>query len=162
MKPAVFLLAAAALLAGGCAHTEPASKQPQRTAARQKQPERRADGYQYRIKTAAGQCLEHSRSNHKGITAYACQDQSNQRFAVSGNSIRVEGLCLDAHGNNKKDGAKVTARACHGKTGQQWYRDGQTIRSSLNGKCLDAGKYGSQIRLHRCDGSRGQRFSFTR
>ena len=114
------------------------------------------------IRTADGKCLDRSRSQYKGMIAYACHGGRNQQFAFSNNRIVVEGLCLDVAAAQSADGTPVIAYPCHNNKNQQWYRDGRTIRSALNGKCLDAGKHGNQIRMYRCDGSNGQRFDISR
>ena len=114
------------------------------------------------IRSADGKCLDHSRSGYKGIITYPCHGENNQQFTFSRNRIMVEGLCLDIAGERNDDGTPVIAYTCHGNKNQQWYQDGKTIRSALNGKCLDAGKHGNQIRMYRCDGSLGQRFDISR
>ncbi|ASK28289.1 ricin-type beta-trefoil lectin domain protein [Neisseria chenwenguii] len=110
------------------------------------------------LRTSDGLCLDKSGSEYRGIIAYPCHGKSNQRFSFYGDSIRIEGLCLDVAGENRQSGGKVIAYACHGKENQQWYRVGNTIRSRLNGGCLDAGKSGNRVGVYRCDGSRGQQF----
>lgn len=114
------------------------------------------------IRSADGKCLDYSRSGYKGIITYPCHGENNQQFTFSRNRIMVEGLCLDIAGERNDDGTPVIAYSCHGNKNQQWYRDGKTIRSALNGKCLDAGKHNNQIRMYRCDGSLGQRFDISR
>ncbi|QEY26210.1 lectin [Neisseria zalophi] len=112
----------------------------------------------FRIQNVDGKCLDLSGANGKDIISYNCHGQSNQRFTFKNNSLRVNGLCLDIAEAERRDGAPVIAYACHGGDNQKWYRDGETIRSALNGKCLDTGKGGNRVRMYRCDGSRGQRF----
>ncbi|WP_231623903.1 lectin [Neisseria sp. 83E34] len=112
----------------------------------------------YLIRTPDDRCLDLSGVNNKDIIAHTCHGKSNQQFTFHNDSIRIQGLCLDVAGNQTQDGAPVIAYQCHGKSNQKWYREGKTIRSSLNGKCLDAGKHKNQIRLYHCDGSSKQRF----
>ncbi|WP_107928171.1 ricin-type beta-trefoil lectin domain protein [Neisseria animaloris] len=125
-------------------------------------PSRFPQGRTVLIETDSGKCLDRGRGSYKGLISYDCHGENNQRFTMSDRSIRVEGLCLDVANEKDGDGAEVIAYKCHGGLNQQWYRDGYTIRSRMNGKCLDAGKYGNQVRMHRCDGSRDQDFYLIR
>lgn len=115
--------------------------------------------YDYRIKTAAGKCLQHNTATHT-LSATSCSKHNTQRFAVTGNDIRVNGLCLQAASSKTKKTHAVAAVQCTGKPNQNWYRDGQTIRSSLNGLCLDAAK-SNTLRLSRCNNSQAQHFNFS-
>ncbi|UOO83605.1 ricin-type beta-trefoil lectin domain protein [Neisseria dumasiana] len=146
------LLMLSAILLSGCANTPVAKKNPNKA---------RLEAYDYRIKTAKGKCLQHNGAKHT-LTAAACTQEKNQRFAVAGNDIRVNGLCLQAGSSQtRKNTAALTAVRCTGQPNQNWYRDGQTIRSSLNGLCLDTGK-GSTVRLLRCNGNQAQQLLFSR
>lgn len=136
-----------AIIISGCA-TMPASKNKATPKA-----------YDYRIKTAAGKCLQHITAKHTLSTA-SCSKHNTQRFAVAGNDILVNGLCLQAISGKTKKTHTVAAVQCTGRPNQNWYRDGQTIRSSLNGLCLDASK-SNTLRLSRCNHSQAQHFSFS-
>ncbi|WP_243728785.1 ricin-type beta-trefoil lectin domain protein [Mesocricetibacter intestinalis] len=92
--------------------------------------------------------------------AYPCHARANQRFRLQGQRILVEGLCLDAAGEGRTEGTKVIAYPCHQGANQRWFADGTSLRSELNGKCLDIGKNGNKLELHSCDGSLGQRFYY--
>lgn len=173
-KAALLLLP---LLTGGCIYIEPPIGFPDLnndTRADKPAPERKTyprypypsedsrEARTHLMRSADGKCVDHSRSGYKGMITYPCHGEPNQQFTLSRNRIMVEGQCLDIAGGRTEDGTPVIAYACHGGKNQQWYRDGRTIRSALNGKCLDAGKHGNQIRMYRCDGSIGQRFNFSR
>ncbi|MCP1660434.1 RICIN domain-containing protein [Neisseria perflava] len=110
------------------------------------------------LKTSDGLCLDNSASSYQGIIAYTCHGKANQRFDLSGDTIRVENKCLDVAAENGNSGAKIIPYACHGKSNQQWYAVGKTIRSRLNDKCLDSKKDGNRLTLQTCDGSSGQQF----
>lgn len=171
-KAALLLLP---LLASGCIYVEPPTNFPEfpdmsdngriKTPRHDREPHHRFpsdDSHARLIRSANGECLDHSRSGYKGMITYSCHGERNQQFTFSRNRIMVDGLCLDVAGAKTEDGAPVIAYACHGDKNQQWYRDGRTIRSALNNKCLDVGKHGNQARMYRCDGSSGQRFDISR
>lgn len=141
------LILLSTLIISGCAAT-PAAKNKAKLQA-----------YDYRIKTANGKCLQHNTTKHT-LSAASCSKHDTQRFAVAGNDIRVNGLCLQAASGKTNKTHTVTAAQCTDQPNQNWYRDGQTIRSSLNGLCLDAAK-SNTLRLSRCNHSQAQQFSFS-
>lgn len=155
------------LILGGCiyiVHPEDINTDTRIEAPRSERkplPRRHEQSRTYLIQTADDKCLDLSGANNKDIIAHTCHGKSNQQFTFSNNNIHVKGLCLDVAGNQTHDGAPVIAYQCHGRSNQKWYREGRTIRSELNDKCLDAGKLKNQIGLYRCDGSRGQRFDIS-
>lgn len=110
------------------------------------------------LKTADGKCLDRSKSNYRGMIAYDCHGEANQRFSFVQDSIRVEGLCLDIAGGSSKAGVKVIAYKCQKSRNQQWFTVGNTIRSKLNGLCLDAQSKGNRVTMQPCDNSAGQQF----
>lgn len=79
------------------------------------------------------------------------------------------GKCLEIGGWKKNNGANVNMWKCHGGKNQRWtvYKNG-TIRSDLNGKCLDVkgglkgGKNGQNIFMWDCHGERNQRWTYGR
>ncbi len=120
---------------------------------------RHDDGRRGLIRTPTGQCLDIDQSNtRRRLITYPCHGRSNQQFAFDGKHIRVDGMCLDVAGENRNPGAEVIAYPCHGRANQTWYYDGRNIRNAMNGFCMDAGKDGNRIRMHRCDGTWGQQF----
>lgn len=79
------------------------------------------------------------------------------------------GKCLEIGGWKKNNGANVNMWKCHGGKNQRWtvYKNG-TIRSDLNGKCLDVkgalkgGKNGQNVFMWDCHGGRNQRWTYGR
>lgn len=146
------LLIASAFLIGGCAAPQAAKKSTSGKT--------RTESHGYRIKTAQGACLRYDAAKNALSTA-ECGQENTQRFAVAGNGIRVQGLCVQAGAAKARNGTvSVTAARCTGGLRQHWYRDGQAIRSSANGLCLDNAK-GNTVYLSRCNASRTQQFTFS-
>lgn len=155
MKPAAIFLLISAFILGGCASDMNQTRSSDKGS--------QAISYDYHIRTAAGKCLE-LMDNRQQIVTANCGDKSSQRFAISGNDIRIEGMCLTTSGTGKNKGRRVSVQQCRPSVAQQWYREGQTIRSRLNGRCLEAvGKTGTPVRLAAsCSNKRSRHFSFTR
>ncbi|MCS4533440.1 RICIN domain-containing protein [Neisseria montereyensis] len=152
---AVFLLFPAFVLVG-CASGVNQSKPSAKTV-------QAASSAGYHIQTATGKCLQLDGKRKQIITAN-CDDKSSQRFAISGNDIRIEGMCLTTSGTGKNKGRRLSVQQCVPSAAQQWYREGQTIRSKLNGRCLETtGQTGMPVRLAAsCSNKRSRHFSFTR
>ena len=70
----------------------------------------------------------------------------------------MQGKCLDVAGKQKHDGAEVIAYTCNGQSNQKWYLDGQRIRSTDIGKCLDI--YNGKMKMYSGNQNCGQKFSF--
>ena len=146
------LLIASAFLIGGCAAPQAVKKS---TGSKT-----RTESHGYRIKTAQGKCIRYDAARNT-LSTTGCSQENTQRFAVAGNGIRVQGLCVQAGAAKARNGTvSVTAARCTGGSRQHWYRDGQTIRSSANGLCLDNAK-GNTVYLSRCNASRTQQFTFS-
>lgn len=68
---------------------------------------------------------------------------------------RTTQLCLDIAGGSNDNGAQVVLWTCHDGLNQLWYREGDTLRSKMNGKCLDvtgAGSFGAKLQMWDCNG----------
>lgn len=83
--------------------------------------------------------------NPTPVQLYDCHGTSNQRWKWVARQLKVYGnydKCLDAeawNGATPGNGRKVQIYDCNGGRNQQWIRYGDgTIRSALDGRCLDA------------------------
>ncbi|MFT5486785.1 MAG: hypothetical protein ACI9JL_003762 [Paracoccaceae bacterium] len=87
------------------------------------------------------------RVNNKHPKRTVCKNYVWPQSPPHGNGKTARGLliksmngdkCLEVGSGNKKNGANVNMWECHGGKNQRWvvYRNG-TIRSEMNGKCLD-------------------------
>ena len=81
-----------------------------------------------------------------------------QDFAFMHNTLQTLGQCVSVSSGRFSSRSRISLVACNGSIEQQWFADGQRIRSMLNGQCLDASKTGSAVRLQSCDDSIGQQF----
>lgn len=182
-KTIVFALAAASFGLGACVVLPTdASGQPHiilnRDAgldtARHARP--RTDEYHHRshhrrhseiVHRAHGLCLDISRQVTDGapLQLWPCNGRDNQQFHLNAHGeIRVGGKCLDIAQERSDNGTPVIAYRCHGGENQQWYRDGNAIRSRMNGKCLnvvgDLRRPGAQVKIWDCNRNAHQRFDW--
>jgi len=92
-----------------------------------------------------------------------CSGQANQRWTISGNTIRVLGKCLDAP-LGAVAGDDVVLFDCNGGANQQWtLRFDGSIQGVDSGLCLDvtgnATANGTLVGLWTCTGGANQRWT---
>jgi len=118
------------------------------------------------VSAASGRCLDLPQSNTTNRTQpiiWDCNGGTNQQWAVSGQTLRVLGKCLDAP-TNATAGTKVQIWDCNGATNQQWvFNANGTVSGVQSGLCLDvngnATANGTVVILWTCTGAANQRWS---
>lgn len=104
-------------------------------------------------------CLSAAKPADSGspIRLRACDSSGEQAFHLDGTALKVlnERCVRPGHGNNK-DGSTLRLYACDpAKTSQSWRLDGQLLRWSSSGKCLDVtdGEFrdGTTLQLWECN-----------
>jgi poly(hydroxyalkanoate) depolymerase family esterase len=118
------------------------------------------------VGVASGRCLDvpgGSSANGTQPNIWDCHGGTNQQWAVSGQTIRSLGKCLDAP-TNATAGVKAQLWDCNGQTNQQWNLNADgTIRNVQSGLCLDvnhaATANGSPVILWTCTASANQRWA---
>jgi alpha-galactosidase len=119
------------------------------------------------VNAASGRCLdipESTTTNGTVPVIWDCNNGTNQRWTLNGQTIQALGKCLDAP-IGATAGARVTIWDCNNGTNQQWTlnTDG-TIRGTQSGLCLDTGSNttnGSTALLSTCSTSANQRWTKT-
>jgi O-glycosyl hydrolase len=116
----------------------------------------------------AGKCLAAQNNGSANgtpvvITTCATGDPA-QRWTVSGNTVQINGACLDVTGRGTADGVLVELWACNGGTNQQWSAGASSsLVGTGSGKCLDdPGKSttdGTQQEIWTCNGGANQRWT---
>eukprot|EP01083_Nonionella_stella_P198553 728872_1 len=134
------------------------------------------------IKNVQGKCVDvHAPDidvNGAKVQVWDCNGAVQQTFYFEPSSVQGRFLiksaftnddnCLDVNDlqhTNNENGAKVTMWDCNGQDQQQWYIEGNAIKSS-NGKCLDVhvpdiSNNGGKIQIWDCNGRPQQQFSVT-
>lgn len=107
---------------------------------------------------ANGNCLDGRRATPSSLQTAPCNGMAYQDFAFMHNTLQTLGQCVSVSSGRFSSRSRISLVACNGSIEQQWFADGQRIRSMLNGQCLDASKTGSAVRLQSCDDSIGQQF----
>jgi hypothetical protein len=63
---------------------------------------------------------------------------ADQTWTVDGDTVRINGKCLDVNGRGTTDGTLVQLWTCNGGTNQQWTAGpNSSLVSTGPGKCLD-------------------------
>ncbi|GAA2513007.1 glycoside hydrolase family 27 protein [Winogradskya humida] len=92
------------------------------------------------VSASSGRCLDVPNSattNGTQPVIWDCNGATNQRWAVSGQTLQALGKCLDAP-IGATAGAKVQLWDCNGATNQQWtFGTDGTVRGTASGLCLD-------------------------
>ncbi|WP_199443505.1 ThuA domain-containing protein [Umezawaea beigongshangensis] len=96
------------------------------------------------------------------VQLWTCNGGANQRWTVTGSTVRALDRCLDASGTG--DGAVVRSWSCHGGGGQNWAAGANgSLVNPQSGKCLDANGGGSadgtQLIVWSCHGGANQRWT---
>eukprot|EP01083_Nonionella_stella_P198554 728873_1 len=132
------------------------------------------------IKNVQGKCVDvHAPDidvNGAKVQVWDCNGAVQQTFYFEPSSVQGRFLiksaftnddnCLDVHDpqhTSGENGAKVQMWDCNGADQQQWYIEGNAIKSS-NGKCLDVHvpditNDGGKIQIWDCNGQPQQQFS---
>jgi len=118
------------------------------------------------VSAASSRCFDDPMSNTSNGTQpiiWDCSGATNQRWTVTGSTIRVFGKCLDAP-LNAVAGDKVTLFDCNGGTNQQWqFNADGSIRGVASGLCLDvtgdATANGTLVEVWTCHGAANQRWA---
>jgi lysophospholipase L1-like esterase len=115
------------------------------------------------VSAASGRCLDVPGGNTANGTQpiiWDCSGGANQRWTVTGQTLRAFGKCLDSP-TNATAGAKAQLWDCHGGTNQNWNLNANgTISNAQSGLCLDvngnATTNGSQVILWTCTAAANQ------
>ena len=118
------------------------------------------------VSAASSRCLDDPMSaatNGTQPIIWDCSGQSNQRWTVTGNTIRVFGKCLDAP-FGAVAGDDVILFDCNGGANQQWaFNADGSIRGVDSRLCLDvtgnATGNGTLVQLWTCTGAANQRWT---
>jgi len=118
------------------------------------------------VSSASSRCLDDpmsATSNGVQPIIWDCSGQANQRWTISGNTIRVFGKCLDAP-LGAVAGDDVVLFDCNGGANQQWtLRFDGSIQGVDSGLCLDvtgnATANGTLVGLWTCTGGASQRWT---
>jgi alpha-galactosidase len=120
------------------------------------------------VSAASGRCLDVPQSNTANGTQpviWDCNGQTNQRWTISGQTLRALGKCLDAP-TNATAGTKAQIWDCNGGTNQQWNLNANgTISNVQSGLCVDvngaATANGTTVILWTCSAAANQRWTRT-
>jgi lysophospholipase L1-like esterase len=115
------------------------------------------------VGAASGRCLDvpnGTTANGTQPIIWDCSGGANQRWSVTGQTLRALGKCLDSP-TNATAGAKAQLWDCHGGTNQNWTLNANgTIRNAQSGLCLDvsgnATTNGSPVILWTCTAAANQ------
>jgi alpha-galactosidase len=118
------------------------------------------------VSAASSRCFDDPMSataNGTQPIIWDCSGAANQRWGISGGTIRVLGKCLDAP-IGATAGAKVQLWDCNGGSNQQWTIDADgTVRGVASGLCLDVTgnvtTNGTLIDLWTCGNAGNQRWA---
>jgi lysophospholipase L1-like esterase len=118
------------------------------------------------VGVASGRCLDVPASNTANGTQpiiWDCSGAANQRWTISGQTLRALGKCLDAP-TNATSGTKVQIWDCSGATNQSWNLNADgTISNVRFGLCLDvsgsATANGTLVILRTCTAAANQRWT---
>ena len=114
---------------------------------------------------SSGKCVDvngGSSADGAKVQLWTCNGGVNQRWTVSGTTLRALDKCLDASGT--ANGATVRLWSCTGGAGQNWTAGANgSLVNQQSGKCLDANggssADGTQLILWTCHGGTNQRWT---
>ncbi|GAA1287138.1 lectin [Saccharothrix xinjiangensis] len=114
---------------------------------------------------AGGKCVDvngASSTDGAKVQLWTCNSGANQRWTMSGSTLRSLDKCLEAAGT--ADGALVRLWTCNGGGGQSWTAGANgSLVNPRSGKCLDANggssTDGTQLIIWSCHGGANQRWT---
>jgi hypothetical protein len=114
-----------------------------------------------------GKCLDDSgNSSADGTKAdlWDCNGTGAQQWTVSGDTLQVNGKCLDIIGaGSTADGTLVDIWDCNGGSNQQWLAKNGTLVNPASGRCLDDPGFsttdGTQLDIWDCNGGVNQNWT---
>ncbi|MFT7835862.1 ThuA domain-containing protein [Saccharothrix sp. BKS2] len=114
---------------------------------------------------ASGKCVDvnaGSTADGAKVQLWTCNSGVNQRWTVTGSTLRALDKCLDAAGST--DGSVVRLWTCNGGAGQNWTPGANgSLVNARSGKCLDANgggaADGTQLIVWSCHGGTNQRWT---
>ncbi|MFD0205614.1 MULTISPECIES: ThuA domain-containing protein [Saccharothrix] len=114
---------------------------------------------------ASGKCVDVNgggTADGTKVQLWTCNGGANQRWTVSGSTVRALDKCLDAAGT--ANGATVRLWTCRGGGSQNWTAGANgSLVNPQSGKCLDANggssADGTQLILWTCHGGTNQRWT---
>ncbi|MCE6998718.1 PQQ-dependent sugar dehydrogenase [Saccharothrix sp. S26] len=114
---------------------------------------------------ASGKCVDVNgggTADGTKVQLWTCNSGANQRWTVTGSTLRALDKCLDAAGTG--DGALVRLWTCNGGAGQNWIAGANgSLVNAQSGKCLDANGAssadGTQLIIWSCHGGTNQRWT---
>ncbi|PSL52040.1 type 1 glutamine amidotransferase [Saccharothrix carnea] len=117
------------------------------------------------IVAASGKCVDVNgggTADGTKVQLWTCNSGANQRWTVSGSTVKALDRCLDAAGT--ANGAAVRLWTCHGGGGQNWTAGANgSLVNPQSGKCLDANggssADGTQLIVWSCHGGTNQRWT---
>ncbi|EAO4439000.1 ricin-type beta-trefoil lectin domain protein [Salmonella enterica] len=121
-----------------------------------------SDDIEY-IRTEDGLCLTASPDHRNQLTLQKCGHPGYQRFTVHRDRITHNGKCLDAAGQETREGTPVILYSCTGNDNQRWFTDDNKIHGKQSNKCLGTKSFivrkGDSVVLADCDFSRALEFT---
>jgi hypothetical protein len=125
-------------------------------------------GYQeLKSGTTPAECANDSNgdtSANAGVDLWDCVTANAQRVQVSGNTIKLNGHCLDVRNGALTNGSRIVLNSCSGRSTQQWTISGGKVSIKGTNYCL-TDPYGAVIngwwlQIQTCSPStRGQTWS---
>jgi hypothetical protein len=114
----------------------------------------------------SGKCLSSATGvDGRQLEIWTCDGTVSQRWTFSGDTIRSQGLCMDAAWGDTANGTKVQVATCSGNVAQRFQlRPDGSIYSPTAGRCLDIVSVGTangaKLQLWDCTGSSNQLWYF--
>ncbi|EEM2539793.1 lipoprotein EnvE [Salmonella enterica subsp. enterica serovar Morehead] len=119
-----------------------------------------------RLRTQDGFCLATEsdiRSRYGRLVLQECRQDTSQYFTFRRSQIISQGKCLDAAGQETREGTPVIIWPCTGNDNQRWQTEENKIRGKQSQKCLGTEspvvRKGDTVVLADCDFSRPLKFT---
>lgn len=121
-----------------------------------------SDDAQY-IRTKEGLCLTVDPDHRNRLTLQECGHHGSQRFIFHRDKIAHSGKCLDAAGQETREGTPVILYSCTGNDNQRWFTDDKKIHGKQSNKCIGTKSFivrkGDPVVLADCNFSQALEFT---
>ncbi|MEV6348665.1 RICIN domain-containing protein [Actinoplanes sp. NPDC051851] len=115
---------------------------------------------------SSGRCVDVKDSGDDGspLQVWDCATSNNQKWTVTGGTLRSLGLCMDIANASTSNGAQIQVATCNGGWAQKWIvNKSHDLVNTATGKCADlkdeATANGTRLQLWTCEGTNNQKFS---